>query len=105
MSAESQLDVLAFAPHRDDIELTCSGTILKWGDNNGDGIPEENTLTGKPIYVIASEGYTDTGASKTIRIEAAPVPELTVPAALYTKSITTVQGTSTLVNGLEQCGR
>jgi bacillithiol biosynthesis deacetylase BshB1 len=30
MAAESRLDVLAFAPHRDDIELTCSGTIIKW---------------------------------------------------------------------------
>jgi bacillithiol biosynthesis deacetylase BshB1 len=30
MAAENQLDVLAFAPHRDDIELTCSGTIIKW---------------------------------------------------------------------------
>jgi bacillithiol biosynthesis deacetylase BshB1 len=30
MSTESRLDVLAFAPHRDDVELTCSGTIIKW---------------------------------------------------------------------------
>jgi len=30
MAAESRLDVLAFAPHRDDIELTCSGTVIKW---------------------------------------------------------------------------
>jgi hypothetical protein len=85
-------------------KLDPSRAILKWGDNNGDGIPEENTLIGKPIYVITSEGYTDTGASKSIRIEASPVPELTIPAALYTKSTTTIQGTSTLVNGLDPCG-
>ena len=85
-------------------KLDSSGAVLKWGDNNGDGIPEENTLTGKPIYVISSEGYTDTEASKTIRIEASPVPEISVLAALYTKSITTIQGSSTLVNGLDQCG-
>jgi bacillithiol biosynthesis deacetylase BshB1 len=30
MHADDGLDVLVFAPHRDDIELTCSGTLIKW---------------------------------------------------------------------------
>jgi bacillithiol biosynthesis deacetylase BshB1 len=30
MAQATQLDVLAFAPHRDDIELSCSGTLIKW---------------------------------------------------------------------------
>jgi bacillithiol biosynthesis deacetylase BshB1 len=29
MKSQVRLDLLAFAPHRDDIELTCSGTLIK----------------------------------------------------------------------------
>ena len=96
----SSLSYIVIITHK----LDSSGAVLKWGDNTGDGIPEENIVTGKPIYVISSEGYTDTGASKTVRIEASPVPEFRVLAALYPESITPIQGTSTLVNGLDRCG-
>jgi Tfp pilus assembly protein PilX len=85
-------------------KLDASGNILKWGDSSGDGIPEENTTTGKNIYIITSEGYSDDGASKPIRVEASQVPDITVPAALYTKANTVIQGTSTYVTGLDTCG-
>jgi Tfp pilus assembly protein PilX len=85
-------------------KLDGSGNILKWGDSNDDGIPEENTTVGKNIFVITSEGYDSTGASKPLRIEAAQFPDITAPAALYTKAHTTIQGTSTNVMGMDHCG-
>jgi hypothetical protein len=39
-----------------------------------------------------------------VRIECAPTPPITTPAALYTKESTTVQGTSTHVVGMDGCG-
>ena len=85
-------------------KLDGSGNILKWGDSNIDGIPEENTTSGKNIFVITAEGYDSTGASKPLRIEATQVPDITAPAALYTKAHTTIQGTSTYVLGTDPCG-
>jgi len=85
-------------------KLDGSGNILKWGDSNDDGIPEENTTMGRNIFVITSEGYDSNGASKPLRIEAAQVPDISAPAALYTKSHTTIQGTSTNVLGMDHCG-
>jgi hypothetical protein len=84
-------------------KLDPSRNILKWGDHNGDGIPEENISTGKNIYVITSEGYDSTGASKIIRVEASPFPPIKIKAALYTKYNTTIQGTSTYVSGRDHC--
>jgi Tfp pilus assembly protein PilX len=85
-------------------KLDASGNILKWGDSNTDGIPEENTTVGENIFVITSEGYDSNGASKPLRIEAAKHPIITAPAALYTKSDTTIQGASTFVLGTDPCG-
>ena len=85
-------------------KLDASGNILKWGDSTGDGLSEENTTSGKNIFVITAEGYDSSGASKPLRIEAAQVPDITAPAALYTKSHTAIQGTSTYVVGMDQCG-
>ncbi len=81
-----------------------SGNILYWGDSNTDGRYEENTTTGRNIYVITSEGYTTDGAAKPVRIEATRVPPVTAPAALYTKANTTIQGTSTYVLGADPYG-
>jgi Tfp pilus assembly protein PilX len=85
-------------------KLDGSGNLLKWGDSNTDGIPEENTTVGENIFVITSEGYDSNGASKPLRIEAAKHPDITAPAALYTKADTTIQGTSTYVLGTDPCG-
>jgi hypothetical protein len=85
-------------------KLNSSGIILKWGDSNGDGIPEENTVEGKNIYVITSDGYDASGASKSVTIEASKFPSITADAALYTKAHTTIQGASTHVIGIDNCG-
>jgi len=84
-------------------KLDSSGNLLKWGDSNVDGIPEENTTVGENIFVISSEGYDSNGASKPLRIEAVKHPNITAPAALYTKSHTVIQGTSTYVLGTDPC--
>ncbi|MBM4333709.1 MAG: hypothetical protein FJ117_21255 [Deltaproteobacteria bacterium] len=85
-------------------KVNASNQILYWGDGNNDGRPEENTTTGSNIYVITSEGYTSTGATKSVRIECARVPPINAPAAIYTKAATGILGASTVVNGLDSCG-
>ncbi len=96
----SSVDYVVTITHK----LDPSGNILKWGDSNGDGAQEENTSVGENIYVIASTGRTPSGAEKTIRIEAVRFPSILAPAALYTKSPTNIQGNSTSVLGIDQCG-
>lgn len=97
---DSSLDYIVTITHKVD----GSGNILYWGDSNTDGHFEENTATGRNIYVITSEGYTKDGADKPVQIEATRVPPITAPAALYTKANTTIQGTSTYVLGADAYG-
>jgi hypothetical protein len=96
----SSLGYVATIKHKVD----SSGNILKWGDGNGDGLPEENTSVGTNIFVITSEGHGTTGGSKPIQIEATNFPPIYAPAALYTKEHTTIQGTSAYVEGMDHCG-
>jgi Tfp pilus assembly protein PilX len=97
---ETSLNYVVKVMHK----LDGSGIPLKWGDSNFDGRPDENTTVGESIYVITSEGYDSIGASKSLQSEAARVPPITTPAALYTKAHTTIQGTSTNVLGMDHCG-
>lgn len=97
---DTSLDYVVTITHK----LDSYGNIIYWGDSNGDGVLEENISSGKNIYVITSEGYTPDGASKPVTIEATRPPDITVPAALYTKTNTVVQGNSTYIIGTDQCG-
>jgi len=97
---DSTLDYVATVRHK----LDESGKVLKWGDMNNDGRPEENTTGGESIYVITSEGFGRNGASKALSIEAAKVPPIKAAAALYSKAEATLQGSSTYVQGLDPCG-
>ncbi len=85
-------------------KIDSSNNILRWGDSNSDGIPEENATMGNNIYVITSEGQTEDGASKAVKVECARVPPITIPSALYTKADATIQGSSTYVIGSDGCG-
>lgn len=96
----ANLDYVVTIAHK----LNSSNQILKWGDSNNDGQPEENTASGQDIYVITSEGHAPTGAVKPVRIECAKPPPIWAPAAFYTKEPTTIQGTSTYVTGIDPCG-
>jgi prepilin-type N-terminal cleavage/methylation domain-containing protein len=96
----STLDYVVTMSHK----IDGSGKVLKWGDNNNDGRPEENTAVGESIYVITSEGYDSNRAPKSLRIEAAKLPPIKAAAALYTKADTILQGSSTYVLGLDPCG-
>jgi Tfp pilus assembly protein PilX len=84
-------------------KLNEANQVLRWGDANSDGLPEENTTFGNPIYVITSEGQTETGRTKTIRIEASSFPEISKFAALYTKEPTEINGASAYITGIDQC--
>lgn len=81
-----------------------AGQVMMWGDTNIDGVSEQNLIVGSPIYVIDSIGHLSSGAQKRVRIEATRVPQITSPAALYTKEPTTIMGTSTYINGNDSCG-
>lgn len=85
-------------------KLDDSGNVLRWGDQDGDGIPEENPAAGESIYVITSEGYPVSGGTRAVRQECARVAAVPAPAALYTKANITIQGSSTSVIGLDGCG-
>jgi Tfp pilus assembly protein PilX len=93
----TSLDYVVTIKHK----LNSSNQILKWGYSNG--ILGENTAAGNNIFVITSQGQDTTGASKSVRIDATNAT-LYSPAALYTRETTTLQGTSTYVQGRDQCG-
>ena len=77
-----------------------SGQVLLWGDTNTDGKYEENTTKGEPIYVITSIGR-NSGAARSVRIEAARTPPVTSVSALYTKNNLVIKGSSTYISGNE----
>lgn len=84
--------------------------ILYWGDVNGDGISERTTnptgatgMTNKNIYLVTSSGVA-ANAYRRLVVEMTKAPPITAPAALYVEAVTTIQGTSTSVIGLDQCG-
>ncbi|HSR09959.1 MAG TPA: hypothetical protein VLS90_00840 [Thermodesulfobacteriota bacterium] len=80
-----------------------SGQVMYWGDTNGDGVPEENPVSGTNIYVILSEGYDATGSSKKVEIEVTPMPPVSMPAALYAKDVIVINGSSTEIHGKDLC--
>jgi type II secretory pathway pseudopilin PulG len=81
-------------------KVNATGQVLRWGDTNEDGKYEENTTKGEPIYVITSIGR-NSGAAKSVRIEAARTPPITSISALYTKSNLVIKGSSTYISGNE----
>ena len=81
-------------------KVNATGQVLRWGDTNEDGKYEESTTTGEPIYVITSIGR-NSGAAKSVRIEAARTPPITTISALYTKNSLVLKGNSTYISGNE----
>ena len=105
-SLQSALDYTVKIVHQTD----GSGNVLYWGDANGDGIPERTTnptsaagYANRNIYLVTSYGA-DAGASRTIEVEMTRLPPITAPAALYVEASTKIQGTSTNIIGVDQCG-
>ncbi len=86
---------------------TSGGSVLYWGDANNDGKYEINTTTtppnGQNIYLITSTG-TVASTSKTLEVAVARLPPITAPAALYVEATTSIQGSSTYINGNDSCG-
>lgn len=86
---------------------TSDGDVLYWGDINGDGKYEINTVTpppaGQNIYLVTSSAA-NFSASKTLEIAMLRLPPITTPAALYVEAATSIQGASTYVNGNDSCG-
>lgn len=100
-SLQTALDYTVAIRHATDSD----GNILYWGDDDGDGISTRNTTTGQNIYMITGYGASG-GARKTIEIESARIPPLsvTVPSPLYVEASTTIQGSSTYILGMDGCG-
>ncbi len=84
-------------------QTDAAGSILYWGDADGDGVNERNTVAGENIYVVTSYGSTG-GSNKYIETEMTRIPAISVPSALYVEATTTIQGNSTYVIGVDGCG-
>lgn len=72
--------------------------VALWGDPDGDGVSGVNATEGENIYTITSHG------SKPVEVEAAVLPPVEAPGVLYVEAETNILGTSTHINGLDQCG-
>jgi len=100
-SLQSALNYTVKIVHQTD----ASGNLLYWGDANGDGVNERTTTnTGLNVYLVTSYGAAPGGANKTIAIEMARTPPITVPSPLYVEATTTIQGSSAFLIGIDQCG-
>ena len=79
------------------------GQLLYWGDPTGTGTNVRNMTTGQPIYLVTSYG-TLGGANSTVQTQVARVPPVTVKGTVYVSDTTTIQGSSTYINGNDACG-
>lgn len=79
------------------------GNVLYWGDKDGNGTLERNSIRGEPIYMITSNSMVD-GSRKHIIAEAARFPTLTIPAALYAGEGATLTGPLADIIGTDGCG-
>jgi Tfp pilus assembly protein PilX len=105
-SLQSALDYTVKIVHQTD----SAGNLLYWGDANGDGRYERTTsptnptgLANQVIYVVTGYGFA-AQSNRTVESEMSKVPPITAPAALYVEASTTIQGSSTNVIGVDQCG-
>jgi len=82
-----------------------SGQILYWGDPNGTGTNTRTTtvLPGQNIYLVTSYG-TIGGANSVVETQVAAVPPVPIPGTVYVAANTTIQGASTVIKGMDQCG-
>ena len=80
-----------------------SGQILYWGDPSGTGNNARNTTTGQNIYLVTSHG-TAAQARSTVQTQVTRVPPVPLPGTVYVKIQTTIQGSSTNIIGVDQCG-
>jgi len=97
-SLQTDLDYTVRIAHQTD----GSGNILFYGDSDGNGTSERNSSTGRNIYAVSSTGLAG-GALRTVEAEAARIPPITAPAALYVEATTTVQGNTSII-GTDGCG-
>jgi Tfp pilus assembly protein PilX len=80
------------------------GQILYWGDPTNTGTNVRNTATvGQPIYLVTSYG-TLGGANSIVQTQVARVPPVPIPGTVYVAATTKLQGSSTVINGNDQCG-
>jgi len=61
------------------------------------------TESGFPLYIATSHGFTKEGGNKTVQVELRKIPEMDPPAALYSKAPVQVQGSSTVITGMDSC--
>ena len=77
-----------------------------WGDPGELYVNRRNTDATYPknqnIYLVTSTGFA-AGAKRTIEAEVTQAPPFPVPAAVYVEADSVIQGTSTSINGMDQC--
>lgn len=98
-SLQSAMSYVVAIRHKSDD----AGNVFYWGDAGGTGISTRNLTTGTNIYLATSYGLS-ARSTRTVEVEMARLPPITVPAGLYTEAPTTIQGSSTNINGNDSCG-
>jgi Tfp pilus assembly protein PilX len=82
------------------------GQILYWGDPTGTGAYIRTTTSGpkmRNIYLVTSYG-TLGGANAIVQTQVARVPPVTIKGTVYVSDTTTIQGSSTYIQGNDVCG-
>lgn len=59
---------------------------------------------GAPIYLLKSYGFSNDGGNKIIEVELIKSPEYNPPSALYSKMPIHIHGSSTYIDGNDNCG-
>ena len=61
------------------------------------------TCGGQPVYVVTGYGHTAEGGNKVVEVELNRMPQYDPKAALYSKSPVHIQGSSTIISGIDHC--
>lgn len=62
------------------------------------------TKGGPPVYIVRSYGFTQGGGNKAVEVELNKSPIIDPPAALYSERPINITGSSTYIQGNDQCG-
>jgi len=62
------------------------------------------TKGGPPVYIVRSYGFTQEGGNKSVEVELNRRPMVDPPAALYSEMPININGSSTYIQGNDQCG-
>lgn len=82
---------------------TADRRILRWGDDDHDGIATLNPHIGEPLYRLTSQGFAG-AARRTIIADVVRIPPLPIRSVFYTGDFRFFQEPYVTLNRLDHCG-